>query len=343
MDRTTSTAINEPIPPPAELLNARPGEWITLVESHPTISYLNQKITGRTGTWEGARFSKAVYLYHEAATSESLMVKYYQPKTGADAVRHAEGEYQKIERVRSLGLAAGPLRVIKPIEVWRGMLFLEYVPGLTLADITAVRRSQPGIMHSSLIRVAEFLASLHTAETNAEGTLPPNPAHTVKIARKYVTQLEKYGVLEDEPEVAEAIKLQIDRWERKPIWNQYKPTLCHGDATTTNFVFPSQEEVVALDWERLIIADPAMDVGRLLAEVNYSLRHQGAQGPEIKSLMNITIAAYSEACPIEGAKDVHVERTRFHQAYSTLRIARNGWIPRSERMQLVTQAMTLLV
>jgi thiamine kinase-like enzyme len=343
MNHTPPATMNEPIPPPEELLNARPGEWITLDESHPTISYLNQKITGRAGTWEGARFSKAVYLYREAGTSESLMIKYYQPKTGADAVRHAEGELKKIERVQLLGMAVGPLRVIKPIAVWQGVLFLEYVPGLTLADIIAVRRSQPGLMHASLIKVAEFLVKLHSTETNIEGEIHQfNSAHSIKVARKYVTQLEKYGVLKDEPDVAEAVKKQITNWERKPIWSQYKPTLCHGDATTTNFVFPSQEEVVAIDWERLIIADPAMDVGRLLAELNHSLQNQGAQGPEIKSLIDITEAAYTEACPVNEASDGYLERTRFHQAYSTLRIARNGWIPRSERMQLVTQAMAWL-
>lgn len=343
MNQTPPTAINEPIPPPEELLNARPGEWITLAESHPTISYLNQKITGRARTWEGARFSKAVYLYRESGTSDPLMVKYYQPKTGADAVRHAEGEHKKIKRVQSLGMASGPLRVIKPKAVWLGVLFLEYVPGLTLADIIAVRRSQPGFMHASLIKVAEFLVKLHTAETNTEAESPlSNSAHTFKVARKYVAQLEKYGVLEDEPDIAEAIKNQITSWERKPIWSQYKPTLCHGDATTTNFVFPSQEEVVAIDWERLIIADPATDVGRLLAEINYSLRHQGAQGPEIKSLIDITKTNYAEARLINEANDGYMERTRFHQAYSTLRIARNGWIPRTERMDLITQAMAML-
>ena len=101
--------------------------------------------------------------------------------------------------------------------------------------------------------------------------------------------------------------------------------------------------MVAIDWERLIIADPATDVGRFLAEVNHSLRHQGAQGPEIKSLIEIIETAYAEARPVKEANDGYMERTRFHQAYSTLRIARNGWIPRSERMQLVTQAMAWLV
>ena len=218
MNQTPPATMNKPIPPPEELLNTRPGEWITLAESHPTISHLNQKITGRAGTWKGTRFSKAVYLYREVGTSESLIIKYYQPKTGADAVRHAEGELKKIERAQSLGMMVGPLRVIKPIAVWQGVLFLEYVPGLTLADIIAVRRSQPGLMHASLLKVAKFLVKLHTAETNTQRENPlSNSAHTIKVARKYVTQLEKYGVLEDEPDVAEAIKNQITNWERKPI------------------------------------------------------------------------------------------------------------------------------
>lgn len=341
MDQSFPTATIEPIPPPDELLNARPGEWITLDETHPTLSYLNKKFTKRTALWEGARFSKAAYLYRDTVKPETLAVKYYQPKTGNDAEQHAERECQKIEQVHAIGLASGSLRAIKPLSAWRGVLFLEYVSGLTLADIIAVRRSQPGLLQSALVKVAEFLAKLHTAETDEE--VPPNPAQAIQKAQKYVAQLEKYGVLEDETEIAESIKLQIGQWEQKPIWTEYKATLCHGDATTTNFIFPSQEEMVSIDWERLTVADPATDVGRLLAEVNYSLRHQGALGSEVKSLADITLAAYSGARPFEGVSDGFMERTRFHQASSTLRIARNGWISRSDRRLLVTQALALLV
>jgi hypothetical protein len=38
-----------------------------------------------------------------------------------------------------------------------------------------------------------------------------------------------------------------------------------------------------------------------------------------------------------------VRRARFYQASSTLRIARNGWVPRLARTALVAQAMALLV
>jgi hypothetical protein len=37
-----------------------------------------------------------------------------------------------------------------------------------------------------------------------------------------------------------------------------------------------------------------------------------------------------------------IERARFYQASSTLRIARNGWLSRLERSALVVEGMALL-
>ena len=42
----------------------------------------------------------------------------------------------------------------------------------------------------------------------------------------------------------------------------FTPAFTHGDATTSNFVFPWDGGVVAIDWERFAVADPAADVGR---------------------------------------------------------------------------------
>lgn len=332
-----------PLPPPAELVEAKSSVWMKLQETHPLISYLNNNLIGNLVSpegWQGARYSSSVYLYKETSSEFKVIVKFFEPKTGADAIRHAEGELEKINQVRSAGMDAGHLRAIKALGAIRGVLFLEYVAGLTLADVIAVRRSQPGLLGASLNAAAHLLAKLHSLRIEVENSsLQEKP---IKEALKYTAELGKYGVIKDEPAIAAAIRRLISIWRSKPEMIQFTPTLCHGDATTTNFIFPNQGQVIAIDWERLKVSDPAADIGRLLAEINHTLDQHGESGLEIAALEDIILNTYIDRVALDSKLDEFKQRVHFHQASSTLRIARNGWISRSDRMALVTRAMALL-
>jgi len=124
------------------------------------------------------------------------------------------------------------------------------------------------------------------------------------------------------------------------MWD-FPPTLNHGDATTTNIIFPPDGGAVAIDWERSEYADPAADLGRLMAEVTHSVNKYGGNYSEGVSYANKLAAAYCEEINLNGNSDSLVHRARFYQAASTLRIARNGWLPRMDRLALVLQAFAL--
>jgi aminoglycoside phosphotransferase (APT) family kinase protein len=171
----------------------------------------------------------------------------------------------------------------------------------------------------------------------------PNNERVFVKTLKYVDELTKYGVLKDEAVTADGLQRLIHIWMTKPEMGQYTPTLTHGDATTTNFIYPNENEVVAIDWERLEISDPATDLGRLAAEVSYSITEQGGNGTEAAFLLDYLYDAYRQASISENPIEDLLERARFYQAASTLRIARNGWIPRPKRIALVAQAMALLI
>jgi tRNA A-37 threonylcarbamoyl transferase component Bud32 len=333
----------EAISPPLELLEATSNEWISLDKSLPVISYLTNNSLGTStssGDWEGARFSRSVYLFKDSSSEIKLIVKFFQPKTGTKAVRHAEGEKEKIDRIRSAGLDSGNLRAIKALDTWCGVLFLEYIDGLTLGDVIAVHRSQPGTLLPSLCGVAELLAKVHRIQIDPQGS--PDATKPINETLKYTAELSRYGVLKDEPVITDAILKQIGKWRSKPAMNQFTPALCHGDATTTNFIFTNQGHVVAIDWERLKVSDPATDMGRLLAEVNHSLREHGENGAEIATVEDTLFLSYSNALDSNLKQDSIYERVRFYQASSTLRIARNGWISRMDRLALVTRALAML-
>ncbi len=331
----------DPLHPSEELATDWLCDWIPLSLADPVVEYIAGNYwTQSGGTWEAVRFSKAVYLYREAGTGYGVIAKFYEPKTGSSAEKHAEQEQAYIERVRSAGLSGEQGRAVQALGAWRGILFLEYVKGLTLADMIAVRQSRPGSLTESLTGVAGLLARLHAVGDRPDAALNFEAALDKTLG--YVSELVTHGVLNGEPTVADGLRRLIERWGERPVMTQFTPALVHGDATTTNFVLSDEGEVVALDWERLRVADPAFDLGRLAAELVHTIRLQGGRGVETAFLVRHFLHAYHQASPTEGEKDGLNERIRFYQASSLLRIARNGWVPRLERMASVAQAMALL-
>lgn len=331
--------------PPCQLSEIQRGVWCALPDEDPVIDYLKSNLWNQPQlptTWEVARFSNAVYLYRETASHWSIAAKFYGTKTGdASATRHATREFESTEQAARTCLADGDQkRVVRPLAVWRGVLFLEYIDGLTLEDIIAVRRHRPGTLLPSLALAAELLATLHT------NSLHPNhvpqfedpPAKAVQN----IETLVKHGVLHDDPIIAEGLKYLVDHWANNASMREFIPTFVHGDATTTNFVFPWTGGVVGIDWERFKIADPAFDLGRLLAEISHSLKQHGGSVKEAVPEIDYVIAAYCDKLPANWNLETFLTRVRVFRALSTLRIARNGWVSRLDRTALVAQALALL-
>jgi aminoglycoside phosphotransferase (APT) family kinase protein len=255
-------------------------------------------------------------------------------------VKYSERELDYLRQVRETGFESGEIRVIRPLGTWSGVLFLEYEEGLTLKDLIAVRQTFPGKLRAGLRGVARFLAKLHSAWQQPETS--PDVERAIKDNLDYVEDLAQHGVLKTEARIAASLESMISEWARDPLMASFTPTLIHGDATTTNFVVLDDGSLVALDLERLKVADPAADLGRLAAEVFHSLREAGGDGTETESLLQVCFGAYREALPSQSQVEDVLNRTCFYQGTSLLRIARNGWIPRLERMSLVAQAMALL-
>jgi aminoglycoside phosphotransferase (APT) family kinase protein len=157
-----------------------------------------------------------------------------------------------------------------------------------------------------------------------------------------VNDLERWGVLANDPVVRDGLVCSIDRWAARKGMTQFVPTLTHGDATTTNFIFPWDGGVVAVDWERLCVADPAADLGRLMAEVSHSIKQHGGSVAEAVPHIQRLVDAYSDASTNGEDAKALLGRARYYQAVSTLRIARNGWASRLDRTALVAQSLALL-
>ncbi|MBN2472056.1 MAG: aminoglycoside phosphotransferase family protein [Anaerolineae bacterium] len=313
-------------------------------EDDPAAVYLSDNLWTQDvapGAWETARLSHAVYLYREAATQWAVVAKFYEVKADALAAeRHATREFESTRQARACCILDNRVLVPQPLAVWRGVLFLEYINGLTLEDVIAVRRSRPGTLLPSLSMAVEMLATLHVRSVQG-GSSSDFEEPPIK-AQQIVGTLVKHGILHDDPIVAEGLLSLIKHWAAKPVMRDYVPTYVHGDATTTNFVFPWNGGVAGIDWERFNTADPAADLGRLLAEISHSLKQHGGSVQEAVPELEHTIQAYCQMIPADWDRASLLTRAQFYRAISTLRIARNGWVSRLDRTALVAQALALL-
>jgi aminoglycoside phosphotransferase (APT) family kinase protein len=334
---------SRPVEPPADVPEIQRGNWLTLPAADLVVEYIMETLWDcpqRPVSWEVARLSQAAYIYRETSVGWAVVAKFYAVKAGSSAGKYAARELDCIRRIQAANVAKSDGRTIEPLGLWHGVLFLEYVDGLTLEDTIAVRRSQPGELSQALERTARFLAELHVRSVQSD--VEPDFRSPVRYANAVVEQLAKHGVLQDYPIACDGVARLIDRWAANPALADFVPSLTHGDTTTSNFVFPKQGGVVVVDWERLCVADPASDIGRLTAEVSHSINQHGGSAGEGEPFIQHLVDTYRQALPGDWDAEALVERTRFYRASSTLRIARNGWVSRLDRTALVAQAMALL-
>lgn len=332
--------------PPEADPSLQAEDWVRLPPEHPTTVFIENELWDRVDppqAWRIARLSSAAYLYREEASGWTIVAKFYAAKTGDEAERYASKEYDLTQAAVAAGLARDPLRAVRPLALWHGVLFLEYVQGFTLEDMIAVRRSQPGALRPAVEQSGRLLALLHRNSVTRQAESTDWFTYTHKVA----ANLGKYGVLQNDPITQQGLARLIDSWATRPLMHDYVPTINHGDATTTNFIYPRidpamRPTVVSIDWERSKISDPASDLGRLSGEIGHSIARHGGTAAESQPLVACLQAAYCAEWGAEFDSGALIERAQFHQASSLLRIARNGWLSRLERTRLLAQAMALL-
>lgn len=332
-----------PIEPAADVPEIQRGNWLAVPAGDPLVEYVTETLwdrPGRPASWETARLSQAAYIYRETSSQWGVVAKFYQVKAGSSADKHAAREFDYIRQAKATGVEGQDVRVVQPLALWRGVLFLEYAQGLRLEDVIAVRQSQPGRLADSLEQAARFLTRLHVHSLQPH--TEPDFESSVTYTHDVVEQLSRYGVLQDYPIARDGLKRLIDHWAANSTMREFAPTLIHGDTTTTNFIFSERGEVVVVDWERLRVGDPAFDLGRLMAEITHSINQHGGSVAEAEPFVRRMVDIYRHALPPSWDGEAVADRARFYRASSTLRIARNGWVSRLDRTALVAQAMALL-
>lgn len=329
---TVEAESDAPLKPPTADIDG--NRWYAAPSDDPLVRRLTERF-GAAANWQVTRLFGAAYAYREPS-GETLVAKFYSAKTKILVEHYAEREKKAIERARQvLGESVVPV-----LEHFRGVLLMPYVAGLSLQSAIAVRRNEAGSLSEKLVRIAKLLARLHAATIKTGPSADFTPA--VAYGHKLVQNLADYGVLAGDPLTGRALEALIVRWSGRAVMHDFVPTFVHGDVTTGNFLFPVEPRVVALDWERAQLADPAQDLGRLAAEVTHSIVQHGGTVAEALNLVDDFSAAYCAELNAPWSREAISVRARFYRAISSLRIARNTWSPRSQRAQLVGHALALL-
>jgi aminoglycoside phosphotransferase len=264
----------------------------------------------------------------------------YPPQASADL--SLAREYDHYLKLPALGLGNGGGLAPRLLGRWpeRSLgLLLEAVPGPDLDHflLKACIHGDPAPLCRALEKLAHLLAFFHSRPVPA---LPVSPEPALAYLDKVMAQLLGAGLLIREDRLA--LESERAAWEGRFRNFSDRQVLIHGDATPTNFLFPDGR-VVALDLERLRAGDRLWDLSWVAGELKHAWgwRTSDLSGSEeaIRHFFRMYLTATGLdpllACRLYGLNP-------FYMALAELRIARNPYLTRDYRRDLVAEARRCL-
>ena len=282
--------------------------------------------------------SNMVYKYSEERSDFKMIGKFYSFSKPHKA-RKLKAEFENLRKARALGLTSLPNYVVKPLGQDKKMglgLLEEYVPGKDLDHYVkkAVYEGRHGRLRERLTDLAFFLAELHKRTGLTKGLdLSPSIDYFAKILHK----LKGNGLLDDD--MARHLTNLRNRWRERDYMHNDQQVLIHGDATPTNFIFPKEDGVVAIDLERMRTGDRMFDVGMVCGELKHAfmwrIGDRFAAEPHIKHFLSEYARHFGHGDRVYWSV---VRRNPFYMAVTELRIARNSWLDREHRVRLIRES-----
>jgi aminoglycoside phosphotransferase (APT) family kinase protein len=288
---------------------------------------------------------RLVYRYREAQTNRAVVGKFFDTRDRDETkVTRIKSEYRNLIRLRYLGLNTHPHSVVKPLcrEERIGLaLAEEYVGGRDLDHYLrrAAWRGALDALDRVLDRLADFLHRLHSRSAPHDGTRGRITARLDDAGEYFaglLTKLERQGLLNRE--TAAAYLGLRDRWLGRSRM-QAEAVTVHGDATPTNFLFPTAEDVVAIDLERMKAADRAYDLGMVCGELKHAFLWRTGRHDLSEPFIGSFLRRYAghDPEPHDAFREI-THRIPFYMALTELRIARNTWLDWEYRRRLVREA-----
>lgn len=312
-----------------------------LPESEPLHAFLSNLLGLKQPVFESYRMHPQMLLvrYQDRTSGAVVACKFFGRKLPTEGERPDSSHFSKImrreesalEAIRLLGFGLPPYRVVRTLgrsEELEFLLVEEFVDGPHLDHVLRGAYKQIGDrlpLQQCLRQLGGFLGELH--RRSARDTV--DPAIFQEPVRKYLGHLHERQV-----EVAADLLKRLEAAVAKERnWTGVKASLLHGDCTPINFIFPGENELVAIDLERSHRSDPMRDLGALEAELR---------------LAAITMAQDLSACQAEvkvlreAYGPVDEERLDFWVGTALVRISRNDWHKQGQRSQILEEALRCL-
>ncbi|MDO9531304.1 MAG: phosphotransferase [Deltaproteobacteria bacterium] len=251
-------------------------------------------------------------------------------------------EYNHYLRLPGLGLGNGNGLVPRLLGRWpeRSLgLLLEAVPGPDLDHLLfrACLHGDPAPLFGALDKLAHLLAFFHSRPVPA---LPVAPEPALAYLDKVMAQLLEAGMLTRED--WQALAHEHHAWEERFQDFSDRQVLIHGDATPTNFLFPNGR-AVALDLERLRVGDRLWDLSWVAGELKHAWGWRTADFSGSEAATRHFFRMYLTAADLDPALTGRLfSLNPFYMALAELRIARNLYLTRDYRRQLVAEARRCL-
>lgn len=325
-----------------------------LSQSDPLYGYLRHDILSQFGVNGSAPeflvhsipASNHVYLYEDRLSRTRLIGKFFggiQERSPETAFLRMEREFNNLHRLRSAGFTGYPHYVARPLGRNGSLdcvLIEEFCYGAPLADfiVEAIRKGARTPLFQKLTALAYFLATMHNRNAVAERV---DFNKDCVYFDRIMDQLKNWGHIGwDEAQVFYWLK---DRWREKGCMWEDNQVLVHGDVTPTNILFGDGPWVIAIDLERMKLADRVFDVGRVAGEIkHFFMQHTGDHLPAEPFIGHFL---WEYACHFPDRAGAFASITRrlpFHMGLTLLRIARNSWISGKYRRQLLDEAKKTL-
>ncbi|MCU0597279.1 MAG: aminoglycoside phosphotransferase family protein [Desulfobacterota bacterium] len=291
--------------------------------------------------------SNHVYVYEDQRSGTRLIGKFFRDLSDRaleTACRRMEREFNNLKLLRNLGFTGYPHYVARPLGHNASLgcvLIEEFCHGTPLIDfiLKAILEGARDPLFQKLTSLAYFLATVHNRTATGDRV---DFNRDCSYFDRIVAQLKNWGHIGYD-EAQEFYRLK-DRWREKGIMWEDNRVLVHGDMTPTNVLFGDSLWVIAIDLERMKLADRVFDVGRVVGEIKRFFMEHTGDGRLAEPFIGHFLWEY--ACHFPDRNSAFASITRripFHMGLTLLRIARNSWINGNYRRQLLNEAKKTLV
>ncbi|MGC9977391.1 MAG: phosphotransferase [Syntrophales bacterium] len=290
--------------------------------------------------------SNHVYLYEDRHSQTRIIGKYFgniSDRSPETAYHHMDKEFNNLNYLRSIGFSGYPHYVARPLGHNASLDYVlveEFCYGQPLADFItrAIWEGKREPLFQKLTALAYFLATVHNRTANGQGV---DFHRDCSYFDRIMDQLKKWGHIGwNEAEEFHQLK---ERWREKGFMWEDNQVLVHGDVTPTNILFGDGPWVIAIDLERMKLADRVFDVGRVVGEIKHFFMQYTGNKWLAEPFIGHFLWEY--ACHFPDRDSAFRSVTRripFHMGVTLLRIARNSWITGKYRRQLLDEAKETL-